>query len=199
MNFAVLILAAGASRRMGRPKLLLPWGDGTALAHLVATWRQLGAAQIAVVTSPPLAAELDRLGLTTADRIENPQPQLGMFSSVRCAAQWPGWQSGLTHFLVTLGDQPHVQTATLRALLDFAGQHPDKACQPARQGRPRHPVLLPGAVFRELADTPAEDLKQFLLARPEQRACFESGDASLDFDLDEPADYERALKSTAAR
>jgi CTP:molybdopterin cytidylyltransferase MocA len=229
---------------MGRPKLLLPWGGSTVLGHLVTTWRELGAAQIAVVTAPltesqsragvppaqaasrpeppgapgtgqagrlpyfpaatkpappRIASELDRLGIGPRDCIENPQPQLGMFSSVRCAAQWPGWQPSLTHWLLSLGDQPHVQTTTLRALLEFASQHPAQICQPARRGRPRHPVLLPRDVFGELARTPAENLKDFLLAWPDRCLSFESGDAGLDFDLDEPADYVRALKELGAR
>ena len=54
--------------------------------------------------------------------------------------------------------------------------------------------MLPQEMFTELAGTTAENLKQFLLARPGQRACFESEDAGLDFDLDEPADYARALR-----
>jgi len=202
MKFAVVILAAGASTRMGRPKLLLPWREGTVLAHLVATWGKLGAARIAVVVPPEseaLAGELDRLGVPASDRIENPHPQRGMFSSVRCAAQRKDWPPALTHFLLTLGDQPHVIAETLRALLDFAVEHPDRICQPARAGRPRHPVLLPHDVFLELAETSAENLKQFLLARESRRATFESGDDGLDFDLDEPADYERALRTVKAR
>ena len=39
MKLGVIILAAGASERMGRPKLLLPWGKSTVLAHLLAQWR----------------------------------------------------------------------------------------------------------------------------------------------------------------
>ena len=61
----VIILGAGASSRMGRPKLLLPWGDTTVIGHLIRQWRELGAAQIAVVHRPgrlrKLDAELDRL------------------------------------------------------------------------------------------------------------------------------------------
>src|SRR5438874_1514761 len=38
----VIILAAGRSRRMGRPKMLLPWGNTTVLGHLVAQWQALG-------------------------------------------------------------------------------------------------------------------------------------------------------------
>jgi len=196
MNFAVVLLAAGASSRMGRPKLLLSWRGTSVLAHLLGLWRELGAEQIAVVTAPanePVAAELARAGDLERDCIINPKPERGMMSSIRCAAEWPGWKTDLSHFLLTLGDQPHVQTSTLRSLLDFAVAHPGRVCQPARGGRPRHPVLFPREVFVQLATTPAENLKQYLLGIPDRRATFESDDAGLDFDLDEPADYERAL------
>src|SRR5271169_6647644 len=87
----VVILGAGASSRMGRPKLLLPWKDTTIVGHLIRQWRGLGARQIAVVHRPgdaPLAAELDRLDFPAKDRIVNPQPERGMFSSIVCAAEW---------------------------------------------------------------------------------------------------------------
>ena len=45
----VVILGAGASSRMGRPKLLLPWRDTTVIGAILRQWRELGAAQIAVV------------------------------------------------------------------------------------------------------------------------------------------------------
>lgn len=201
MNFAVVLLAAGASSRMGRPKLLLPWQGTTVLGHLLDTWGELGAAQLAVVTAPsnaPVAAELARAGVLERDCISNPEPERGMMSSIRCAAAWPGWKADLSHFLITLGDQPHVQTSTLRSLLDVAGAHPGQVCQPARGGRPRHPVLFPRELFLQLATTPAENLKQFLLGIPDRRATFESDDSGLEFDLDEPADYERALRLCGA-
>lgn len=201
MNFALVLLAAGASSRMGRPKLLLPWVGTTVLSHLLGLWRELGASQIAVVIAPdngPLAAELARAGVLRRDCIANPNPERGMMSSIRCAAAWPDWRSEITHFLLTLGDQPHVQISTLRGLLEFATAHPGQVCQPARAGRPRHPVLIPREIFLQLPTTPAENLKQFLLGIPDRRATFESEDCGLDFDLDEPADYERALRLCGA-
>jgi CTP:molybdopterin cytidylyltransferase MocA len=159
-------------------------------------WRELGAAQIAVVTAPgngPVAAELSRVGVAERDWITNPEPERGMMSSIRCAAGWPGWRADMSHFLITLGDQPLVQASTLHSLLDFAGAHSGQVCQPARGSRPRHPVLFPRELFLQLASTPAENLKQFLLGISDRRSTFESNDAGLDFDLDEPADYERAL------
>ena len=118
--FGVVILGAGASSRMGRPKLLLPWRDTTVMGHLLKQWRELGAAQIGIVLRPQdasLAAELDRLGLPRVYRIENPQPERGMFSSILCAAVWPGWKDEIATWAIVLGDQPHLRPETLRQLL----------------------------------------------------------------------------------
>ena len=51
-SVGVVILAAGRSARMGRPKLLLPWGETSVLGHLIKQWQALGARQIAVVCAP---------------------------------------------------------------------------------------------------------------------------------------------------
>jgi molybdenum cofactor cytidylyltransferase len=196
MRLGVVILAAGASSRMGRPKMLLPWGATSVLGHLIAQWRGLPAEQVAVVCAPAGQAihlELDRLGFPQQDRIINPTPELGMFSSVRCAASWNRWNSTLSHWAIVLGDQPHLKRETLGALIDFARTQPDKICQPSWHGRPRHPVLLPEPVFRALGNSAEQHLKQFLRAVAQPVALCEMDDPGLDFDLDQPSDYERAV------
>lgn len=195
--FGVAILAAGRSSRMGRPKLLLPWGETTVLGHLIDQWKGLEARQIAIVRAgdaEDIRAELERLKFPLEQTVVNPEPDRGMFSSVRCSAAWSGWNDGLTHWIITLGDQPHLNDETLRALLKFGAKNPGKVCQPLRAGRRRHPVLLPDRPFRALRNTAAVDLKAFLQSMPADLAGWESDDAGLDLDVDEPADYERALR-----
>ena len=195
--FGVGILAAGASSRMGKPKLLLPWGNTSILGHLIRQWQTARAKQIAVVCAPgntAVVAELDRLGFPQMNRIHNPSPERGMFGSIQCAAQWPDWDPNLTHWAIVLGDQPHLQQETLRAVLDFAAQNPQSVCQPAKAGRGRHPVLLPRHVFELLKDSNAETLKQFLQDLTVERTLCELDDSGLDFDIDQPAYYERAVK-----
>ena len=195
MNLGVILLGAGASTRMGRPKLLLPWNNTTVIGHLVETWRNLWPAQLAVVCpeeSDALQTELDRIGVADEERIFNPHPEQGMFSSIQSAARWDGWREDITHFAVSLGDQPLVRPETLRGLIDFADQaEPHSVCQPSRAGSGRHPVILPAYLFFQLGDSPAPDLKHFLSGRISER--WETDDAGLDVDLDEPADYEKAL------
>jgi len=198
MQLAVVILAAGASSRMGRPKLLLPWDGTTVLDHLVAQWREVGAAQVGVVCASGdggLNDELKRIGIPVGQRIVNPEPARGMFSSIQCAARWTGWNATLTHWAIALGDQPHLSLETLRAIANFSALNPDCVCQPAFGGRPRHPVLLPRKMLEQLTGSTCATLKNFLAAGEMIRLWVELPDAGLDLDLDTPADYERAKRA----
>src|SRR5437867_7662013 len=99
VRHGVVVLAAGASSRMGKPKMLLPWGKTSVLGHLIEQWESEQAAQIAVVcvaADQSIEDELNRLGFPQADRIPNPTPERGMFSSIQCAARWSGWRPNLT-------------------------------------------------------------------------------------------------------
>jgi len=191
----VIILGAGASSRMGRPKLLLPWGNTTVIGHIIRQWREIGARQIAVVHRPhdePLAAELNRLDLPAHNRVENPQPERGMFSSIRCAANWAGWNNEIAVWAIVLGDQPQLRPETLRTLLEFHARHANAICQPEFGGHGRHPVLLPRGAFREMQRTRARTLKTFL----KQTSCpvvkCPIADPKLALDLDTPEDYKQA-------
>lgn len=197
-GFAVgtVILAAGRSSRMGRPKLLLPWGETTILGHLIARWERLGAAETIVVhgANQDLWAELDRLKFSPSQRVKNPKPSRGMFSSIQCAASWDGWKPNLTHFAIVLGDQPHVRENTLMALLELARSNPGKICQPEWNDRPKHPVIIPRNVFAQLESSTAKDLKEFLHNEKFESARIKSDDPGLNCDIDYQEDYKRAKR-----
>jgi len=198
---ATVILAAGASTRMGRPKLLLEWEHTTVLGHLVGLWQGSGAAQITVVCAADddaLATECDRLGVPAEARIINPEPARGMFSSIQCAARWAGWWADVTHWAIALGDQPHLQPDTLCALVDFASQQPGAICQPGRDGSGRHPVILPRPAWCELAGSTVATLREFLHERAAEVRLLASDDPGLDLDLNQPGDYVRARSSLEA-
>lgn len=192
--FGVVILAAGASSRMGTCKLLLPWSDKTILKHLLDQWRSMGAAQIAPVIDPsnhPLRQALTDAGLSPSDWIENPSPQLGMFSSLREASRWNGWLSTLTHWVIALGDQPHVKISTLRLLLRAARKNPKHICQPSLHGSAAHPIILPVVNFRELAEDNIPDLRTYIRTHEAFRLRVPVEDVGVSEDLDTPEDYAR--------
>jgi molybdenum cofactor cytidylyltransferase len=196
VKFGVVILAAGASKRMGKPKLLLDWGGSSVVAHLISQWTALGASHVAVVIATEdkaLALELDRIAFPAADRIVNPAPEQGMFSSIKCAARWPFWNKELTNWTIVLGDQPHLPAMLLRELVEFAARHSTCVCQPSFEDRPRHPVILPKAVFERLASSTNLHLKDFLRFVPVPRITCPMTDPALDLDMDHPDDYKKAL------
>lgn len=201
LRFGVVILGAGASSRMGRPKLLLPWGNTTVIGHLLAQWRCLKAEEIAVVCAEEdraLREELERLRFPADHRIVNRNPVLGMFSSIQCAARWPHWDKELSHWVVTLGDQPHLKEATLRGILEFAAMNPEKICQPIWSGHRRHPVVFPARAFSGLARSAESNLKSFLDTMPDDRANWVCDDPGLGVDLDYPSDYDRVAHLAAS-
>ncbi|MGZ4964974.1 MAG: nucleotidyltransferase family protein [Limisphaerales bacterium] len=197
LHLVAVILGAGRSRRMGKPKLLLPWHGSTILAHQVETWLQLGA-DVRVVCGPrpdPIQDELDRLHVSEQTRILNPRPDDGMFSSIRCAARAP-WPAETTHFSIILGDQPHLKRATLEKLLHTAEEEFDSICQPRHNGALCHPVILPRKYFTQLADTEAQILSDFL--HGQQIEPSDVDDPGLELDIDVAADYEAALRVESA-
>jgi molybdenum cofactor cytidylyltransferase len=182
---------------MGQPKMLLPWAESSVLGHVVGQWRALEAGQVVVVCAVddrPLRNELDRLGFPAANRVCNPAPDRGMFSSIQCAAQWAGWHPSLTHWAIVLGDQPLVRDQTLQRLLEFSAARPAMICQPVQDGHGRHPIILPRQMFLSLGHSQAPTLRAFLQTRAAEVARCPADDPGLEVDLDRPADYARALE-----
>lgn len=199
-SLAATILAAGRSSRMGRPKLLLPWLETSVIGHLLWQWRQLGVAQICVACAAgdaALNAELDRLQFPAAQRIANPAPERGMFSSIQCAAAWQGWAAQITHWAIVLGDQPHLRKETLQRIIDFSAANPQRVCQPRKEGHRFHPVIIPRNIFEGIQITTAVDLKEYL--QPFEAVYCEMDDPGLELDIDRPEDYQKALQFATIR
>ncbi len=179
---------------MGQPKLLLPWGDETIVGHSVRQWRAAGAASIAAVVAADDIGVINEVRKSGAFHIANPDPDCGMFSSVLCAAEWPGWDVTLTHWIVSLGDQPHLRGTTIRQLIGAVQTDAASIWQPAYGGRRRHPVVLPKSSFVALRDTTAPNLKAFLGSSATERKSVEIDDPGLEIDIDTPDDCARAKK-----
>jgi len=202
LHLAAVILAAGRARRMGKPKLLLPWHGSTIIAHEIETWRNIersngnghSGAEVRVVVGAkpdPIQDELDRLHFPEDSRIVNANPDDGMFSSIRCAAR-ANWPNELTHFAIILGDQPHLKRTTLQKVLHIAEEEFDTICQPRHRSKIGHPVIIPRKTFVQLADAKVERLCDFLTDRNVE--LIDVDDPGLELDIDVAADYEQALK-----
>ena len=111
---ALLLLAAGASTRMGQPKQLLPYHGRTLLRHAAETAVATGCAPIVLVTGAlhdELLGEVNDLPVQT---VHNPEWQSGMASSIRTGLMAV---AGASAVLIMLTDQPMVTPELLRQLL----------------------------------------------------------------------------------
>jgi molybdenum cofactor cytidylyltransferase len=198
MSVLVAILAAGESRRMGRPKLCLPWGKTTILGHILAQWREAGAEKIVVVHGPgetPVTLELDRLGFPSEQRAATLAPERGMMGSVVTAAARALHDVTLTHLVIAPGDQPHLHTETLREILRACEAAPGKIVRVVFQDKPGHPLALPANMLAELSVTASETLRDFLSLREIALCDLTCRDSGVLLDVDTPDDYERASHS----
>ncbi len=195
MSILVAILAAGESRRMGRAKLCLPWGQTTILGHLLDQWREAGAEKILIVHGPgetPVTRELDRLGIPPKQRATTIAPERGMMGSVVTAATHALSDTSLTHLVIALGDQPHLQTQTLRELLHACNDGPDQIVRVLFQNKPGHPLALPALLLRDLSTTPCATLRDFLRLKEIPVHDLTTPDSGVLLDVDTPDDYARA-------
>ncbi|MEE9367579.1 MAG: nucleotidyltransferase family protein [Pontiella sp.] len=192
-SIAMLFLCAGASRRMGRSKALLPWQASTILGHHWNLFQSLEKYDPWIVTQKndePLVAELERVGWPDAHRVMNPlAPEGDMMDSIRY-----GVSACLKHDYTAIGialiDQPLIDHSTFQILADSVRRYPDSILQPAMQGRRGHPVLLPRSIAEQLVSSNAETLKTFLSENERIRASIEVDDSGILTDLDTPHAYQ---------
>ena len=196
---AAIILAAGDSTRMGRPKALLPDPEGRPfVARLVRTFSAAGIEQVIVVTGS-LHAQI--AGALAADDlpvvpqvVNNPQPALGQISSL-----WMGLdaaiQSGVRGVLMTLVDIPLVQVSTVRRVIDAWTQHRAPIVRPAVGTRHGHPVLFDQSLFDALRHAPiTEGARAVVHANADRIVDVQVDDEGCLLDFDTPADYEAVIR-----
>jgi molybdenum cofactor cytidylyltransferase len=137
---AAVVLAAGLSRRMGRPKLVLALRGRPVLWWTVHAVRRLTGA-VPWVVVPPAGPVAELAGSEGWPTIVNPDPEAGVGTSLARAVA----RLAPRPLLVFLGDEPHVSAQATQAVLDAARRCPQAAAvEPSFEGVPGHPVLLRG-------------------------------------------------------
>jgi len=191
---AAVVLAAGRSVRMGRPKLLLPLADGRSmLAHVVGLLKTGGAEPVLVVMSAEegLAAEAERIGARSV-QVETSLPG-GMIGSL---------QRGLEELvdtpaeavLILPGDMPFVQPATIRSIMDLWLLERPPVLVPSFQNQRGHPVCLARETWADIqALQPPASLRDYVRRHGDEIRHLVVEDAGVLEDVDAPEDYDRAV------
>jgi len=188
---STLILAAGESKRMGRPKLLLPWGETTVLGKVVATFRAAGLEDIVVVTGGA-RRQIEALLGKSARSVFNPQYAQGeMLSSVQAGLRM--LEADTQAALIALGDQPQVELATIESILEAFARTRAPLLVPSYAMRRGHPWLVAREFWGEILQMRAPESPRDFMNRHAGGIQYVSVEtASVIQDLDTPEDYERA-------
>lgn len=146
-----VILAAGGSSRLGRPKQLLPLGGLPLLAHALRHATASSLDQVVLVLGHEAAAISAALGESAAPVkiVVNPNYAAGQSTSVRAGLDALDPTSHAALFL--LGDQPQVGPGLIDALLTAYRATNPPLVVPTYGGRPGNPILFDRALFPELA------------------------------------------------
>lgn len=159
-----IVLAAGGSSRMGRPKALLERGGRSFVEHAVHALRGGGCAQVVVVSGAVDSARLRELDLLGAAVAHNPRwaegPTVSLQVGLTAAlALQPATSAVLLHTV----DRPRVRASTVRALLLAHRSDPAAVWQPEHDGRGGHPLLWPAITFEALAALAPAQTRRALL------------------------------------
>ena len=190
---AGLILAGGASRRMGTPKALLLFQNETFLDRLIRLF--------AAVTSPVIvvlghqSGEI-RAGIQRASEAifaVNPDPERGMLSSLQCGLK--ALPAGADAVMFTPVDHPNLQGATLEKLAGLFETQRAPVIVPTYAGEHGHPVCIARAVAQELLALPASSMASDVIHKYVSRTQYIAvDDQAVTTDVDDPEAYAGLLR-----
>lgn len=191
-SFAI-VPAAGHSRRMGRPKLLLPWDGSTVIETVIRAWRASRVAAVIVVARRDDVELLDRCHAAGAEVVAPGVPPAEMKDSVRLGLDYVGQRYRPREcdvWLLAPADMPRLSAPAINGLLDAHDPTDASILVPLAGGRRGHPVLFPWPVAADVANLPADSGVNSLLTRHSVREVPACHPGLVD-DLDTPADYVR--------
>jgi len=185
-----VVLAAGTSSRLGRPKQLLLLGGKPVLSHAVEA--ALAASLDEVVVVLGYRAE-EVMGAVPADprvrTVSNPRFGEGQSTSLRTGLKALG--PSCRAAVILLGDQPGVRPDAIDAVVGGWGEEGAQMVQASYGGRPAHPTLLARSIWPEADSITGDQGARGLIERhPDRRTLVEVGGTPPD-DIDTEQDYRR--------
>lgn len=191
-SFAVLILAAGFSRRMGQFKPLLKINGETIIDHLISTFSK-SRTEIFVVTGYRRQELMASVKVPEVTFVENPDYAHGMFTSVQAGVH--SLKSGHKAFFVMPVDIPLVKVSSIRSLINTYRENPDKIIYPVFHAKRGHPPLIPITLAPAIVRSqPSGTLRDVLRVHENLAIEVDVNDENIVLDMNTTADYQALLK-----
>lgn len=176
-RIVAIVLAAGISSRMGKPKLLLPFGDHTIIEETTDQVLEAGYDDTVVVVGSD-RDEIQELLAARPVRIAfNLNYRAGMAGSIKAGVSFI--EGGASAFSIVLGDQPQIKAKTHQLVMANFRKQKKGICAPTYEGQLGHPVIFSVAYksrmyalqgdsgARHLIEANRADLAELALKAPE--------------------------------
>jgi molybdenum cofactor cytidylyltransferase len=185
-----ILLAAGESRRMGRPKLLLPWKEGMVIEHVVDTYLSSDISELIVVSG----AEAERIESVLAGRrvvmTTNWQYEQGMGTSIRRGIEAASTRADA--YLIALADQPLITVEIINRLIRRYGGSKPLIAAASHQGRRGHPIIFSKALRNELCEVRGDEGGRSVINKYSGKTDYvEVGSSAIFADMDTVEEYEK--------
>lgn len=191
-SFAGVILAAGASSRMGRDKALLPWRNSTFLSTAILALQQV--TELVIVVAGRNQTDLAPIVNThAAFMIVNENPDQGQFSSLQLGLQ-DVMNRGRDAAIVTLVDRPApaVETIQLLAATFLAANDQTWAVVPEHAGKHGHPIVIGREMISAFLHAPVTSSARDVEHAQQQHILYVPvADPLVALNVDTPEDFEK--------
>lgn len=195
MKIAILILAAGESKRMNGIKQLLPWKNTTLLGNAIEQAIQSNGNAVYVV----LGANANQIAPTIAhyniQTIENKNWKNGLGNSIAAGVHF--LKENQLHYdaiLITLADQPLLNADYYNLLIDNYFQNKAKIIASETNKSPSVPAIFDAEYFEQLSQLNQDQGAKEILKAAQKEVYVLRGDANL-MDVDTPTGYEKVYDS----
>ncbi|MBI4526219.1 MAG: nucleotidyltransferase family protein [Deltaproteobacteria bacterium] len=189
---AAVVLSAGESSRMGRPKALLPIGDKTFIEAIVSALRETRVEKIVVVLGHNPDEIKSKIVHLPVEVLLNPNYTSGQLSSLIVAIRYLGNEKDIEGVLVHLVDHPFLNPALVNHMIDRFEESKKLIVVPRYRGRRGHPVLFSRRLFAELLETPLDQgAKAVVHAHRDETLEIDAEEEGVIVDIDTPEEYRK--------
>ena len=183
-SISAIILAAGRSTRMGKQKMLMPWGETIVVEKVIQTIRSSGVGEIVLVTNPEIASQITSPELLI---VLNSDHEGEMLTSIQLGLQAQKASAQAT--LVCLGDQPQIEEGSVRSVCEAFQKSGSKLVVPSYQMRRGHPWLVERTLWEEILSMKGGSMREFLDRYANEIEYVNLSTPTILQDLDTPEDY----------
>lgn len=190
---AILILAAGESKRLGSPKQLLPYKESNLLLHTIEQFHNMKDIHVFVVLGAYFGDIFPEIRNKSVTVIKNNAWMNGMGSSVSKGVELIRKKNLFDRVLITLCDLPLIETSHYQELIDLSISSSKRIVQTSYEDTSGVPVIFDKSLFNELSYL-SNDLGAKPLIKKYKKEVLKLSSKTPYFDIDTDESYQKLLE-----